>query len=276
MSGGLPLPNRLPWFPFYAVDWLADYAVRQLTLEHRGIYIDLLAWQWREEWIPDDPDIACRVLGVAPGSPQAGAVDHILNCYFPRDDTHPGRRRNTRLDAIRMQQEADHLSRQTWGKEGRDKQLRGRRGKPRPGPGRTRGGARQEVEVEVESEVETTPPAPHGAVKADRRKHETWLTIYGEAWTARFEGEPPWKQMAAYFAGLQKDKGPVHLLAAWKNYLGQADALHASPARFYQTYGSWAGGNGAGRTPGPRYPTADEADRRAGIPVKGDPPPEAR
>lgn len=57
--------GKAPAFQFYAADWLADEAVRTMSLAERGAYIDLLAFCWREGSIPDDATRCARLLGCA-------------------------------------------------------------------------------------------------------------------------------------------------------------------------------------------------------------------
>ena len=47
-----PRHGKPPAFQFYPADWLADLQVRAMTYEERGVYIDLLAFCWREGSIP--------------------------------------------------------------------------------------------------------------------------------------------------------------------------------------------------------------------------------
>lgn len=43
-----------PWFPFDVVDWLTSADVRKMTCSERGVYITLLAVQWRDGKLPRD------------------------------------------------------------------------------------------------------------------------------------------------------------------------------------------------------------------------------
>jgi uncharacterized protein YdaU (DUF1376 family) len=60
------MSNKPPAFQFYARDWLADSKVRQLRLDERGAYCDLLCVQWNEGQIPTDPDAAGMCIGIHP------------------------------------------------------------------------------------------------------------------------------------------------------------------------------------------------------------------
>lgn len=46
------MSEKLPWFQFYATDWISDEKVRLLSGRQRGWYIDLLAHDWQEGGLP--------------------------------------------------------------------------------------------------------------------------------------------------------------------------------------------------------------------------------
>ena len=56
----MPNPSRdpervkLPYFPFWAKDWIAG-SVAGMTHEQKGAYVDLLAHQWLMGALPTDP-----------------------------------------------------------------------------------------------------------------------------------------------------------------------------------------------------------------------------
>jgi uncharacterized protein YdaU (DUF1376 family) len=39
-------PDKLPWFPFYVMDWLSSENIGDLTLEQEAVYLRLLGHQW--------------------------------------------------------------------------------------------------------------------------------------------------------------------------------------------------------------------------------------
>jgi len=59
--------DRLPWFPFYAKDWL-DVKVLMMPLEEQGAYIRILVHMWADSKdqcsIPNDPAAIARLLGI--------------------------------------------------------------------------------------------------------------------------------------------------------------------------------------------------------------------
>lgn len=56
--------DRLHWFKFYPADWLLG--ANDLTLEERGMYINLLAIQWREGGVPDSMEKISQILRTDP------------------------------------------------------------------------------------------------------------------------------------------------------------------------------------------------------------------
>ena len=56
--------DRLRWMPLYINDWQTDEFVRQLSPAERGVYIELLMYQWREGSVPDDEELCRRMCGV--------------------------------------------------------------------------------------------------------------------------------------------------------------------------------------------------------------------
>lgn len=55
--------NKAPAFQFYAADFLADEKVMLMSIAARGIYITLLAVQWREGSIPVNPLLMAKLCG---------------------------------------------------------------------------------------------------------------------------------------------------------------------------------------------------------------------
>lgn len=87
------MPNVLPWFPFYYVDFYSDAFVKRLTRAEQGLYMQLLADQWAEDHIPADvPAIALQTHS------DEAAIERLLP-KFPLDED--GVRRNKKLDELR-------------------------------------------------------------------------------------------------------------------------------------------------------------------------------
>jgi len=70
----------------------------------------------------------------------------------------------------------------------------------------------------------------------------TWVTPWWDAWLEKYHGDPPSGELCKTIKGLQK-KGHSDLLIldAWKAYLDDTEGRFASPSRFAQTFGVWAG-----------------------------------
>ncbi len=92
------MAKRLQWFPFYGDDWLLSPTVRKMTWEHRGVYLELLCWQWRDGSLPADPETLARMIGATPE-----AVLEILDAFPLVNASH---RANRRLESIRKEQKS--------------------------------------------------------------------------------------------------------------------------------------------------------------------------
>ena len=55
--------TKRPAFQFYPGDWLADMRIRMLPWASRGLYMELLCYCWREEWIPADSSAIAQLCG---------------------------------------------------------------------------------------------------------------------------------------------------------------------------------------------------------------------
>lgn len=91
------------------------------------------------------------------------------------------------------------------------------------------------------SENDNTLETTSGADAPGKPKRETWLTPYGDAWIARYGGEPPYKVMAKYLAKLHTDLGAPVLLPRWVSYLARTEPAYVSVPKFCATHGSYNG-----------------------------------
>lgn len=119
----------------------------------------------------------------------------------------------------------------------------------------------------------TLPPSPsptpirQSPSKAlDTLYPKKWLRPFGEAWQTRCGESIPWERLEASLLPLCEKFKCAPVLTAFRGYLNDTEPRYASPARFAATSAQWGLGNGS-VPKGPHYPTADEADRAAGIPV---------
>ena len=87
------MATPLPWFPFYVSDYQGDETVRRLTLEERGIFVELLCHQWREDSVPDDLRDLARMVGLE--RPTRALRRVVSACFIPNGKV--GRLVNRRL-----------------------------------------------------------------------------------------------------------------------------------------------------------------------------------
>jgi hypothetical protein len=59
------MSSPLPYFKFWQKEWLSSSGTRKLGLAARGLFIDLLAFQWEDGFIPDDLDDIAAMVGIA-------------------------------------------------------------------------------------------------------------------------------------------------------------------------------------------------------------------
>lgn len=101
--------DGLPWFPFYADDWLTSRKVRRLTWGQRGIYQTLLAEQWTGGPLPDASELAELIEA------EEGDVMRVLSVCFT--ETADGWV-NERLEEVRGEQEDKRAAKVRAGKAG--------------------------------------------------------------------------------------------------------------------------------------------------------------
>ena len=83
--------------PFFVGDYLSSGWVRQLSLEERGAYIELLCFQWQEGDLPELPEKLARLLGEDPR--KFRRLWAKLEVKFPLDAE--GGRKNIKLESVR-------------------------------------------------------------------------------------------------------------------------------------------------------------------------------
>jgi uncharacterized protein YdaU (DUF1376 family) len=79
--------QRLPWFKFYATDWLGNTNVFRLTAEQRGMLIQLIchAWQDPNRLLLDDPVFLCNIAGVH--CDRFDDLKKVLDLFFEKSGT---------------------------------------------------------------------------------------------------------------------------------------------------------------------------------------------
>lgn len=92
----------LPWFPLYVSDLQTDEAYLSLSHAQRGMYLDLLCWQWIEGSIPAGLSEIARRLGIRRSSDKI-RLESVLKLCFIGDGTE-FRLVNPRLAEVRAHQ----------------------------------------------------------------------------------------------------------------------------------------------------------------------------
>lgn len=86
---------KLPKMPIDVAKYLVSF--RHMTLEERGIYIDLLCFQWMNGSIPSDPKQLAKMLGST--ITDLGRIWRDMSAYF--EASPDGRLINKELDSVR-------------------------------------------------------------------------------------------------------------------------------------------------------------------------------
>lgn len=73
---------KRPSFQFYPADWLSDMRVRMLPWASRGLFIELLCYCWREDWIPADSSAIAQLCGCH----DLAIVEPCLQLFQPHPD----------------------------------------------------------------------------------------------------------------------------------------------------------------------------------------------
>ncbi len=87
------MASPLPYMNFYVKEWLASSGTRRLSLAARGLYADLICFQWEDGHLPDDTRVLARMVGV--GHDEFVEAWSELEPHFPI--TEPGKRANERV-----------------------------------------------------------------------------------------------------------------------------------------------------------------------------------
>lgn len=91
----------------------------------------------------------------------------------------------------------------------------------------------------------------------------TWLTPYAKTWVRVYpDSIPPFKQLARYLKPLTAAHSPERIVSELTAFLRATEPRYLNLAKFAATFGSWSP-----RTKSRQYPSVDECDRKAGIPV---------
>lgn len=79
-------PARFPFFPFFVDDWIASSTVGSMTLEQQGVYLLLLARQWkaRDGLLPKDQALLAKWTGLGGRWPKVGRPV-LERCFAERE-----------------------------------------------------------------------------------------------------------------------------------------------------------------------------------------------
>jgi len=106
----------LDWFPFNVVAWLTSETARCMGNAARGVYIDLLARQWRDGSIPADVARLARLCGETADS--FTAIWEEVGPCFTELDGDSSRLVNLRLEQDRTEQDQARIQKSEAGKRG--------------------------------------------------------------------------------------------------------------------------------------------------------------
>jgi uncharacterized protein YdaU (DUF1376 family) len=106
----------LDWFPFNVVAWLTSETARCMGNAARGVYIDLLARQWRDGSIPADVARLARLCGETADS--FAAIWEEVGLCFTELDGDSSRLINLRLEQDRTEQDQARIQKSEAGKRG--------------------------------------------------------------------------------------------------------------------------------------------------------------
>jgi uncharacterized protein YdaU (DUF1376 family) len=105
--------GKAPAFQFYTRDWLASSKTRRMSLAERGLYIEMLAWQFEDGSVPDDPSEVAAMVG-APVAEVEAAWPRIRPLFEDRD----GELVNRRLEKASQDWKRFHKERSESGRKG--------------------------------------------------------------------------------------------------------------------------------------------------------------
>ena len=182
------------WFPLFGRDFLA--ATLGWTAEERGHYITLLAVQWEQDGLPDDPK---RLELVSPGVTKCWKT---LESKFPRSTG--GKRRNARLEHERhLAHERSERARQSasarWSKAAEQAEE-----SADPGDSGCSGQCSEQCDrtcdricpedASISMSYSPPPPPPPPSAGLGEEKAEAWARLR-EAWNAEWGEKRKWRSI---------------------------------------------------------------------------------
>ncbi len=104
---------KRPSFQFYPADWLSDMQIRLMPWASRGLYIELLCYCWREDWIPADSSAIAQLCGCH----DLAIVEPCLQLFQPHPDD-PSKLVHKRLQVEKIKQDRHREERSLSGRRG--------------------------------------------------------------------------------------------------------------------------------------------------------------
>jgi len=87
--------SKRPYLPFFTDDWLGSSAVRMMTFEQRGIYIELLLFCWKDGSIPKNNAEILKLIAAKPHF-NSKKLKPVLDCFYEDSD----RLRHKKIDEL--------------------------------------------------------------------------------------------------------------------------------------------------------------------------------
>ncbi len=87
--------KKLPYFPFYYLDWLSSSNVMMMSYEEKGLFIDMLCRCYNDDGLPDDNDKLQRLFKC-----DEKVLETVKDMFFSVD----GMLQNEKLEEIKKDQ----------------------------------------------------------------------------------------------------------------------------------------------------------------------------
>lgn len=156
--------SKPPWFKFYSADWLSSSKIRSLTLEEKGLFVDMMAVSWQETppgTLPVDKKILAIILGRNTRQLSSKSVRNLLELW-PETD---GRLVNKKMYEIGQELENKHAKLSEAGKRGNQKRWGGDSGGDSPSDRNPDSETDTDTSLTTYPRGNSTPPASGPAQK---------------------------------------------------------------------------------------------------------------
>jgi len=182
--------DPLDWFPFNVTAWLCSDSVRAMSNAARGVYIELLARQWRTGSISSDLKELSRLVNEPLGSFKkiwAEVSPHFLECE-------DGRLANPRLERERTEQDAERIAKSDAGKKGNAVRWANKSSAKKDASAITDGSQCDNYAITERSEATPTAIANHREKEKEKEKENTQEVVStnrGDVPSVEPDPEPP-------------------------------------------------------------------------------------